>query len=131
MPELPRKLKGTGLDPKAVDEFISLLARCNVHTFGALTLFSNNCKTLVAMMYETSTALGALQAEGFLAALRVSPRAHARKSRCPCEPAVACSCRLRMWLVSRIQERMVFHLLLYRQRPSGAAAATRRVRRVN
>ena len=36
VPKLVVDLKGAGVDPAKVDEFISLLASCNVHSRGAL-----------------------------------------------------------------------------------------------
>ena len=82
VPDLPSKMKDLGVDAERVDEFISLLQKCNVNTYGALSIFSPKCPALVSMMYDTSTTIGQLQSDGFLATLRVSPRAHHHSLRC-------------------------------------------------
>ena len=74
VPALPDALKMASVDPGKVDEFISLLASCNVHTRGALLLFAPELQDLVNMMYATDTPLGKMQAKGFVASLRVRAR---------------------------------------------------------
>ena len=80
VPKLVVDLKGAGVDAAKVDEFISLLASCNVHSRGALLLFAASLDGLVDMLFEDTT-IGALQAKGFAATVRVY-RAH--QTLCPC-----------------------------------------------
>ena len=79
-PVLTGALKDVGIDGDKVDEFAALLKQCNVLTMGALRLFAMEVHAIVNMMYETETPLGKLQAQGFLAALRVCARS------APCRP---------------------------------------------
>ena len=64
-------MKQASVGADKVDEFMSLLASCNVHTRGALLLFAPELEGLVNMMYDITTTLGSMQAKGFLASLRV------------------------------------------------------------
>jgi hypothetical protein len=71
------KLKAKGLSPDRAREFGQLLLECNIFTAGAPREFSESLPALVDTMFDTGTALGALQAKGFLANVRVRPRARA------------------------------------------------------
>ena len=71
-PRLAKELKASGLNASRVDEFMDLLQQCNVHTRGALRLFSPQCSILVNTMFDMDTPLGPLQAQGFVASLRAS-----------------------------------------------------------
>ena len=81
VPKLVLDLKGAGVDPAKVDEFISLLASCNVHSRGALLLFTASLDGLIDMLFE-DTQMGALKAKGFAATVRVPACAH--QTLCPC-----------------------------------------------
>jgi hypothetical protein len=71
LPGLLEQLKHAGVDHAKADEFGTLLKQCNVGTKGGLLLFQESLPPLVNMMYDMTTPLGPLQAQGFLSTLRV------------------------------------------------------------
>tara|TARA_B110000027_G_C16014798_1_gene253598 strand:+ start:431 stop:748 length:318 start_codon:yes stop_codon:yes gene_type:complete len=76
--QLAQRLIDVGLDANTVREFIDMLKKCNVFTMGALRAFDSSLKDLVATIFE-DTPIGTMQAQGFLATLRVRPCARARQ----------------------------------------------------
>lgn len=70
-PKLEDELLDAKLDAEYVEKFMGLLAHCNVHTRGSLRLFAGEITKIVDMMFDKDSMFGALQARGFLAAVRV------------------------------------------------------------
>ena len=112
MPCLSDQLKEAGLDASRGDQCMELLKQCNVHTRGALRLFAPQCSALVNTMFDMDTALGPLQATGFLASLRV--QLSGARTSMPCSTLLTCralrdSSRRRLWLVYQIRLRPESH----------------------
>lgn len=53
-----------------VDEVIELMASCHLQTVGAIRMFTR-LPELVAELFDTTSRLGQLKAEGYSASLRV------------------------------------------------------------
>lgn len=68
---LLRRLGANGADATMVEQLSSLLKSCNLSTIGALRRFSS-LSELTAEMFDTTTSLGRLKAQGLLAAIHVS-----------------------------------------------------------
>ena len=75
--EMSKRMKEMGVDEELVDKFSGLLRRCNIFTMGALRSFHDSVDQLIGELYDDSV-LGKLQAQGFLAMLRV--RLYARRA---------------------------------------------------
>jgi hypothetical protein len=68
--DLAQRMRDTGVDSTTVDKFCTDLRKCNIFTMGALRAFHESLETLVYKRYE-DTVIGQLQAQGFIATLRV------------------------------------------------------------
>ncbi|KAL3916891.1 MAG: hypothetical protein SGPRY_006627 [Prymnesium sp.] len=67
--ELEAVLLQSGFDK--VEELLSLMKSCHLRTLCTVRLFKSNLKELVAQLFDTSTRLGQLEAQGYAASLKV------------------------------------------------------------
>ena len=74
---LKQRLVSVGVDTSVVEDLMSKLKSCCIHTMGALRAFHQSIEGLVGTMFEP-TGLGKMQAQGLLATVRVrtSDRTH-------------------------------------------------------
>lgn len=66
-----RRLGANGTDAAVLEHLSSLLKSCSLWTVGALRRFGN-LSELTAEMFDSTTSLGRLKAQGLLAAIHVS-----------------------------------------------------------
>ena len=65
------RLADQGLDASKVNEFGELLKKCNILSLGALRAFHESLDELVSTMFDKTQIIEKLQADGFVAAVRV------------------------------------------------------------
>lgn len=64
------KLKRNGVEESVLRDLQGMLRRCSLCTVGALRLFSDHLSELAESLFDTSTPMGKLQAQGLVASIR-------------------------------------------------------------